>query len=74
MKTTTKLYDMIEKEVNRLTGMMTLLSIILILSTIMLVISVIIIAAFRNEHFTLIQAELESESPTSELIFQAAAL
>ena len=51
MKTTTRVYDMIEKEVNRLTGMMTLLSIILILSTVMLVISVIIIAAFRIEHF-----------------------
>ena len=50
-KTSTKLYDMLEREVNRLTVMSSLLTITLILSTVMLVIAVIIIASFRIEHF-----------------------
>ena len=58
-KTSTKLYDMLEREVNRLTVMSSLLTITLILSTVMLVIAVIIIASFRIEHFKLeIQAVL----------------
>ena len=52
-KTSTKLYDMLEREVNRLTVMSSLLTITLILSTVMLVIAVIIIASFRTEQFLL---------------------
>ena len=50
-KTSTKLYDLLEREVNRLTIMTSLLTTTLILSTVMFVIAVIIIASFRIEHF-----------------------
>ena len=50
-KTSTRLYDMLEREVNRLTVVTSLLTITLLLSTVMLVIAVIIIASFRIEHF-----------------------
>ena len=53
MKTTNKLYDVLEKEVQSLVMMMALLSAVLILSTVMLVIAVIIIVSFRIEHFRL---------------------
>ena len=59
-KTSTKLYDLLEREVNRLTIMTSLLTTTLILSTVMFVIAVIIIASFRIEHFKLkINAAIE---------------
>ena len=50
-KARARLCDMLEREVDRLTAMTSLLTITLILSTVMLVIAVIIIASFRIEHF-----------------------
>ena len=52
-KTRTRLYDLLEKEVTRLTVLTSLLTITLVLSTVMLVIAVIIVASFRIEHFYL---------------------
>ena len=52
-RNTTRLYDMLEREVDRLTVMTSLLTLTLILSTVMLVIAVIIVASFRIEHFYL---------------------
>ena len=52
-KTRTRLYDLLEKEVTRLTVLTSLLTITLVLSTVMLVIAVIIIASFRTEQFLL---------------------
>ena len=61
-KTSTKLYDLLEREVNRLTIMTSLLTTTLILSTVMFVIAVIIIASFRIEHFILkINAAIEND-------------
>ena len=65
-KTRTRLYDLLEKEVTRLTVLTSLLTITLVLSTVMLVIAVIIIASFRTEHFLL---ELQ---PASRIFSSAA--
>ena len=65
-KTSTRLYDLLEREVARLTVLTSLLTITLILSTVMLVISLIITASFRTEHFLL-------KIPGSSRIFSAPA-
>ena len=52
-KASTRLYDMLEREVDKLTVMTSLLTLTLIISTVMLVIAVSIVASFRIEHLYL---------------------